>query len=137
MGKGQGHHIINETGGILLQFLLHVQGELLCKFSTLVNRRGLMLLLLLGADVSLNPDPLTLDVLNARCRRYKGTLFVVIVASKDLDILCLTKTHVHPFDSDSFYNLLHLPISHFLKGLVPPVLVVLVFSLDPPTNHRK
>ena len=30
------------------------------KFSTMVNRSGLMLLLLLGGDVSLKPGPLTL-----------------------------------------------------------------------------
>ena len=63
------------------------------KFSNLVNGRGLMLLLLLGGDVSLNPGPLTLGVLNTRSVRYKGPLLADIVASNDLDILCLTKTH--------------------------------------------
>ena len=72
------------------------------KFSNLVNERGLMLLLLLGRDVSLNPGPLTLVVLNTRSIRNKGPLLANIVASNDLDILCLTKTHVRPFDSDSF-----------------------------------
>ena len=68
------------------------------KFSTLVNRKELMLLLLLHGDVFLNPGPVTLGVLNPRSIRNKGTLFAVIVASNDLDILCLTETHVHPFD---------------------------------------
>ena len=59
-----------------------------------------MLLLLLGGDVSLNPGPLTLGVLNTRSVR--SPLLADIVASNDLDILCFTKTHVRPFDSDSF-----------------------------------
>ena len=57
------------------------------KFSAMVNRRGLMLLLLLGGDVSLNPGPLTLCVLNARSRRNKGPLLADMVASNDLDFL--------------------------------------------------
>ena len=68
------------------------------KFSNLVNGRGLMLLLLLGGDVSLNPGPLTLGVLNTRSVRNKGPLLADIVASNDLDILCLTETHVVPYD---------------------------------------
>ena len=44
-----------------------------------------MLLLLLGGDVSLNPDPFTLGVLNARSVRNKGPLLTDMVASYDLD----------------------------------------------------
>ena len=73
----------------------------------MVNRRGLMLLLLLGGDVSLNPGPLT-DVLNARSVMNKGPLLANMVASKDLDFLCLTEAHI-PFDSDSF-----------LRSITPP-----------------
>ena len=40
----------------------------------MVNRRGLMLLLLLGGDVFLNPGPFTLNVWNARSIRNKGPL---------------------------------------------------------------
>ena len=61
-----------------------------------------MLLLLLGGDVSLNPGPFTLGVLNARSVRNKGPLLADMVASYDLDLLCLTETHIRPFDSDSF-----------------------------------
>ena len=73
----------------------------------MVNRRGLLLLLLLGGDVSLkNPGPLTLGILNARSVRNKGPLLANIVASNDLDFLCLMETHIRPFDSDSlFYGL--------------------------------
>ena len=68
----------------------------------MVNRRGLLLLLLLGGDVSLNPGPLTLGILNARSVRNKCALLANLVASNDLDFLCLTETHIRPFDSDSF-----------------------------------
>ena len=61
-----------------------------------------MLLLLLGGDVSLNPGPFTLSVLNARSVRNKGPLLADMVASYDLDFLCLTETHIRPFDSVSF-----------------------------------
>ena len=71
------------------------------KFSNSVNDRGLMLLLLLSGDVSLNPGPLTLGVVNTRSIRNKGPFLADIVASNDLDILCLTKTHVRPYDSGS------------------------------------
>ena len=72
------------------------------KFPTIVNSRELLLLLQLGGDVSLNPGPLTLGVVNARSVRNKGPLLADMVASNDLDFLCLTETHIHPFDSHSF-----------------------------------
>ena len=72
------------------------------KCSNSVNGRGLMLLLLLTGDVSLNPGPLTLGVVNTRSVRNNGPLLADIVASNGLDILCLTETHVRPYDSDSF-----------------------------------
>ena len=56
-----------------------------------------------------------------------------MVASNDLDFLCLTETHIRRFDSDSFLRILF-----FLTGLVAQILVVvLVFSLDPPTDPIK
>ena len=60
-----------------------------------------MLLLLLGVNVSLNPGPLTLGVLNARSIRNNRPLLAHIVTN-DLDFLCLIETHVCPSDSDSF-----------------------------------
>ena len=71
----------------------------------MVNSRGLLLLLLLGGDVSLNPDPLTLGVLNARSIRNKGPLLADMVASNDLDFLCLMETHIRP---------------SFLRSITPP-----------------
>ena len=99
----------------------------------MVNGKGLVLLLLLGGDVFLNPGPLTLGVLNARSIRNKGPLLANMVATNDLDFLCM-ETHIYPFDSDSFLQ----PVTFFLTSLVPQVsVVVLVFSLDPPTDPIK
>ena len=99
----------------------------------MVNRRALILLLLLG-DVFLKPGPLTLSVLNARSVRNKGPLLADMVSSNDLDFLCLTKTHNRPFE-DSFEDSFLRPIIFFVTSLVPQVLVmVLVFSLDPPAD---
>ena len=39
-----------------------------------------MLILLLGSDVSINTDPVKLDVLNAKSIRNKGPLLADIVA---------------------------------------------------------
>ena len=52
--------------------------------------------------MSLNPGPLTLCVLNARSIRNKGPLLADMVASDDLEFLCLTETHIRPLASDSF-----------------------------------
>ena len=94
-----------------------------------------MLLLVLGGEVSLNPGPFTLGVLNARSVKNKGPLLADMVASYDLDFLCLTETHLRPFDSDSFLRSITPPDLIFLTSLIPQVLVVVwVFSSDPPTD---
>ena len=59
--------------------------------------------------MSLNPGPLTLSVLNARSVRNKGPLLADMVASNGLYSLCLTETHIRPFDSESF-----------LQSITPP-----------------
>ena len=74
--------------------------------------------------MSLNPGPLTLGVLNARSIRNKGPLQAYMVASNDLDFLCLTETHIRPFDSDRFiwsitppdFIFPHLPHSSGIGG---------------------
>ena len=86
------------------KFYIHVQ---VANFATLVDGRALMLLLLLGGDMSLNPGSVTLDVLNARSIRYKGPRL-----TNDLDFLCLTETHVCSSDSDCFFLL----ITYFIKA---------------------
>ena len=59
--------------------------------------------------MSLNPGPFTRGDLNARSVRNKGPLLADMVATSDLDFLCFTETHIHPFDSDSF-----------LRSITPP-----------------
>ena len=59
--------------------------------------------------MSLNSGPLTIGVLNARSARNKGPFLADIVASNDLDFLCLTETHIRPFDSDSFLRCITPP----------------------------
>ena len=59
-----------------------------------------MLLLLLGGDVSLNPGPIALGVLNARLIRNKGPALPDTMAANDLDMLCLTETHARSSDTD-------------------------------------
>ena len=83
-----------------------------------------MLLLLLG-DMSLNSGPLTLGFLNARFVRSKGPLLVDMFASNDF--FCLMETHIHTFDLHSFLWFITSPDFIFLTGLVPQVLMVLVF----------
>ena len=91
------------------KFHIHVQ---VANFATLVDERALMLLLLLGGDMSLNSGSVTLDVLNARSIRYKGPRLTNTVTSNDLDCLCLTETHVCSSDSDCFFLL----ITYFIKA---------------------
>ena len=71
------------------------------KFSNSVNGRGL------SRDVSLNPGPLTLRVVNTRSVRNTGPLLADIVTSNNLDILCFTETFVRLYDSDSFFTIHH------------------------------
>ena len=88
--------------------------------------------------MSLNPGPLTLGVPNARSVRNKGPLPAEMVASNDLDFLCLMETHIRPFDSDSFIRSLTPPDFIFRHRPCPSGIgVVLVFSLDPLTDPVK
>ena len=84
--------------------------------------------------MSLNPGPLTLGVLNARSLRNKGPLLVDMVASNNLDFLCLTETHIRPFDSDSFLWSLTPPDFIFSHKPRLPGIGGGVGSLDPPTD---
>ena len=74
-----------------------------------------MVLLLLYCDMSLNPGHLMLGVLNARSVRNMGPLLADIVASHDLDFLCLTETHVHLSDTGSFLQSITPPDFMFLQ----------------------
>ena len=48
------------------------------------------------------------------------TLFADIVASHDCDFLCLTETHVHPYDTDSFLHSITPPDFVFIHTPHPP-----------------
>ena len=86
-------------------------------------------MLLLLEDLSPNPDHLTLGILNERSLRNKGPLLADIVATNDLDFLCLTETHIRPFDSDSFLWSITPPPLFYHTGLVPQVLVVVLLFI--------
>ena len=58
------------------------------------------MLLLLSSDVSLNPGPIALGVLNARSIRNKGPALADTMAANNLDLLCLTETHVRSSDTE-------------------------------------
>ena len=83
--------------------------------------------------MSLNPGPLILGVRNARSVRNKGPLLAYMVASNDLDCLCLMESHIHLFGSDSFIWCITPPDFIFPHRPHPSgVGVVASFSLDPP-----
>ena len=93
-----------------------------------------MLLLLLGGDVSFNPGPLTLCILNARSVRNKGPLLANMVASNDLDFLSLTEIHIFPFDSDSFIQSITPPDFVFPHRPSLSGTCIVFFPLDSPTD---
>ena len=76
-----------------------------------------MLLILMCDDVAMNPGPVMLGSVNARSIQNKGPLLSDTIASHDFDFLCLTETHIHTTDSDSFlcsltpdgFSLIHRP----------------------------
>ena len=61
-----------------------------------------MLLILMCGHVAMNPGPVMLSLVNARSIRNKGSLLGDTIASHTFDFLCLTETHIHTTDSDSF-----------------------------------
>ena len=63
-----------------------------------------MLLILMCGDVAMNPGPVMLGLVNARSVRNKGPLLADAIVSHTFDFLCLTETHIHTTDSDSFLH---------------------------------
>ena len=74
------------------------------KFPTTVNARGLFLILLLSGDIAVNPGP-TMGVVNVRSIRNKGVVISDNITSHNIDLLCLTETHIHISDTDSLSHL--------------------------------
>ena len=85
---------------------------------------GLMLLILMCDDVSMNPGPVMLGSVNARSIQNKGPLLADTTASHTFDFLCLTETHIRTTDSDSllrsltpdWFSLIHRPRSSGIGG---------------------
>ena len=84
----------------------------------MVNRRGLLWLLLLG-DVSLNPGPLTLGVQNARCVRNKGPHLPIWLLQITLTFSALWKPIFVRLIQTAFYGLKFFLILFFLTGPHP------------------
>ena len=93
-------------------------------FPPAVKESGLMLLILMCGDVSMNPGPVMLGSVNARSIQNKGLLLTDKIASHAFDFLCLTETHICTTDSDSFVcsltpnglSLIHRPRSSGIGG---------------------
>ena len=85
-----------------------------------------MLLILMYGDVAMNPGLVMLGLVNARSIRNKGHLLADTKASHAFDLLCLTETHIHTTDSNSFlcsltpdgFSLIHWPRSLGIGGSV-------------------
>ena len=73
-------------------------------FPYVAKRHGLMTILLLCGDISLNPGPISFGIVNCRSVRNKGPCINDTVTLHSVDILVVTETHIHQEDTD---NLLH------------------------------
>ena len=63
-------------------------------FPTTTKFRDFSVLLLLCGDISLNPGPVSLGVINCCSVRNKGPTIADIVSSQSLDLLSITETHI-------------------------------------------
>ena len=83
-----------------------------------------MLLILMCGDVAMNPGRAMLGLVNARSILNKGPFLADAIASHAFDFLCLTETHIHTTNSDSFlcsltpdgFSLIHRPRSSGIGG---------------------
>ena len=80
------------------------------RFPKSVNARGLFLILLLGGDIAVNPGP-AMGVVNVRSIRNKGVVISDNIASHNIDLLCLTETHIRTSDTDSLLKSV-TPVNH-------------------------
>ena len=84
-----------------------------------------MLLILICGDVAINPGLVMLGSVNVRLIWNKSPLVSDTIASQAFDFLCLTETHIHTTDSDSFlhsltpdgFSLIHRPRSSGFGGV--------------------
>ena len=94
-------------------------------FPCRVNARGLVLLLLLAGDVSVNPGPV-FGLLNARSVRNKCALIADTVTTHDFDFVSLTETHIRPSDTAGLLHSITPPEYVFCTDLVNLVVVVVL-----------
>ena len=67
-------------------------------FPESVNAQGLLLLLLLGGDIPVNPGQ-TMGLLNVQSIENKGAILSDITGTQNLDVLCLTEARIRPSDA--------------------------------------
>ena len=73
-------------------------------FPCVAKRHGLMTLLLLCGDISLNPGPISFGAVNCRSVRNKGPCINDTVTVHSVDILAVTETHICQEDTDSLLH---------------------------------
>ena len=73
-------------------------------FPCVAKRHGLVALLLLCSDVSLNPGPLSFGAVNCRSVRNMGPSINDTVSAHSVDILAVTETHIRRGDTDSLLH---------------------------------
>ena len=73
-------------------------------FPCVAKRQGLATLLLLCADISLNPGPISFGAVNCRSVRNKGPCINDTVSAHSVDILAVTETHIRLEDTDSLLH---------------------------------
>ena len=95
-------------------------------FPYVAKRQGLATLLLLCADISLNPGPISFGAVNCRSVRNKGPCINDTVSAHSVDILAVTETHIRLEDTDSLlhsitptgFKFCHKPCIHGRGGIV-------------------
>ena len=73
-------------------------------FPCVAKRHGLVTLLLLCGDISLNPGPIAFGAVNCRSVRNKGPYINDTVTVHSVDILAVTETHIRREDTDSLLH---------------------------------
>ena len=73
-------------------------------FPFVAERHGLVTLLLLCGDISLNPGPISFGVVNCRSVRNKGPCINDTVILHSVDILAVTETHIRKDETDSLLH---------------------------------
>ena len=73
-------------------------------FPCVAKHHGLVTLLLLCGDISLNPGPISFGAVNCRSVRNKGPCINDTVTVHSVNILAVTETHIRREDTDSLLH---------------------------------